>query len=259
MEFVTAHYTDAGRIKKVNQDSYALKVVKTPKGKVAFCVVCDGMGGLSKGELASKEVTLAFCEWFEEKLIPMLKTNSFSEYMLRRQWSQVVELENQRLMQYSRANKLAMGTTATAILIYEDKYYGIHVGDSRIYMITRDVDILTTDHTLVASEVETGRITKEEAKVDPRRSVLLQCIGASNVVQPEFIMGELTENSTFVLCSDGFTHEITDTEVFDNFAPSHVVDREKLSESCVDLTRLAMSRGERDNISVAVINVSIEA
>ena len=66
MKYIAAYHTDVGLTKKTNQDSMAMKIVETKEGRVAFAIVCDGMGGLSKGELASKEVILAFCNWFDD-------------------------------------------------------------------------------------------------------------------------------------------------------------------------------------------------
>ena len=66
MEFTATYNTDIGIRKSTNQDSLAMRIIDTPDGEVAFAIVCDGMGGLAKGELASKEVIDAFCKWFDE-------------------------------------------------------------------------------------------------------------------------------------------------------------------------------------------------
>ena len=65
MEYIATYHTDVGTRKETNQDSLAIKVVNTKEGNVAFAIVCDGMGGLAKGEVASKEVIEAFCTWFD--------------------------------------------------------------------------------------------------------------------------------------------------------------------------------------------------
>ena len=68
MEYIATYHTDVGTRKETNQDSLAIKVVNTKEGNVAFAIVCDGMGGLAKGEVASKEVIEAFCTWFDDTL-----------------------------------------------------------------------------------------------------------------------------------------------------------------------------------------------
>ena len=82
MEYVAAYHTDVGISKKTNQDSLAIKVVETKKGKIAFAIVCDGMGGLSKGELASKEVIMAFSDWFDNTLIDSINSYCSSFFLL---------------------------------------------------------------------------------------------------------------------------------------------------------------------------------
>ena len=74
MEYIATYHTDVGTRKETNQDSLAIKVVNTKEGNVAFAIVCDGMGGLAKGEVASKEVIEAFCTWFDDTLVAYNQT-----------------------------------------------------------------------------------------------------------------------------------------------------------------------------------------
>ena len=129
----------------------------------------------------------------------------------------------------------------------------VHVGDSRIYELTNEFKKLTKDQTFVAREVAMGRMTEEQAKVDPRRSVLLQCVGASSVVQPDFIKGEVKDNAVYLLCSDGFRHQISEEEIMDKLGPDATSSSEELQYGCVYLTELVKNRKETDNISVVVV------
>ena len=113
--------------------------------------------------------------------------------------------------------------------------------------------MLTNDQTFVAREVAEGRMTPEQAKIDSRRSILLQCVGASPVVEPEFTKGVVTPGAVYMLCSDGFRHEISDDEVLHKIGPSACTDEEKMKYGCIYLTELAKGRKETDNISVALI------
>ena len=83
MEIIAACYTDIGRFKQINQDSLSVRIVNSPHGKIAFALICDGMGGLAKGEVASKEVITAFCNWFDTQFVEMVDNNSFSEELLK--------------------------------------------------------------------------------------------------------------------------------------------------------------------------------
>ena len=80
MEYIATYHTDVGTRKETNQDSLAIKVVNTKEGNVAFAIVCDGMGGLAKGEVASKEVIEAFCTWFDDTLVDIWRGKSFAAW-----------------------------------------------------------------------------------------------------------------------------------------------------------------------------------
>ena len=156
MGFSAVYNTDVGIKKKTNQDSLAIKIADTPNGQVMFSLVCDGMGG---------------------------------EELLRYQWIRLAVEQNEKIKAYGEQNGFMLGTTISAILIYRGMYYILHVGDSRVYEITSGIRQLTADQTLVAREIAAGRLTPEQAETDSRRSVLLQCIGASPVVEPDFVVG----------------------------------------------------------------------
>lgn len=253
MGFIAAYHTDVGIKKKTNQDSLAIKIVDSKDGIVAFGVVCDGMGGLAKGELASKEVILAFCDWFDNKLVDDIQAGVFDESTLVTQWNDIVQEQNKKLGEYGASNNFMLGTTLSAVLIHKDKYYIVHVGDSRIYCLTDKVVQLTSDQTFIAREIAAGRMTEEQAKTDPRRSVLLQCVGASQVVTPEFVKGDVVKGSTYMLCSDGFRHQISEQEMLEKIGPNSATTEEQMKYGCIYLTELVKNRKESDNISVALI------
>lgn len=256
MRYIATYHTDVGISKKTNQDSLAMKIVETKEGKVAFGVVCDGMGGLSKGELASKEVIMAFCSWFDDVFVDEVESGSFEESKLIAQWNDIIQTQNKRLGEYGEANNIMLGTTVSALLLYKDNYYIVHVGDSRIYNMSQEVTQLTKDQTFVAREIEAGRMTEEQAKTDPRRSVLLQCVGASPIVEPEFTKGLIIPESVYMLCSDGFRHQITDQEMIDKIGPKVCKDEEEMKYGCIYLTELVKNRRETDNITVAIIKAT---
>lgn len=254
MEFRATYNTDIGIRKNTNQDSLAIRIIDSPVGQIAFGIVCDGMGGLSKGELASKEVIMAFCEWFDQSFQRMILDGSFTVAALRREWDNIIQEQNQRLGRYGAENNLMLGTTISAILMVKDEFYIVHVGDSRVYEMSVDgVRQLTNDQTFVAREIAMGRMTPEQAKTDPRRSVLLQCVGASKVVEPDFVKGHLKKDAVYLLCSDGFRHQISDEEMVEKVGPEACASEEEMKYGCVYLTELVKNRRETDNITVAII------
>ena len=256
MEYTATYNTDIGIRKSTNQDSVALRIVDTPNGQVAFAIVCDGLGGLAKGELASKEVIESFCRWFDEEFLAQIIEGSFSALRLRDDWNSIIQTENRLLGIYGSDNNIMLGTTVSAILMYKDEFFIVHVGDSRVYELVSGVRILTKDQTFVAREIAAGRMTPEEAKVDPRRSVLLQCVGASATVVPDFLKGKIQKNSVYLVCSDGFRHQISEEEIMEKLGPKASKTVEEMKYGCVYLTELVKNRKETDNITVAAIRTA---
>lgn len=252
MNFIVSATTDIGLTKSTNQDSYNVRVFNTKIGKVVLAVLCDGMGGLSKGEVASASLVNAFCKWADNKL-PFLCENGINDSDIRSDWVGIATEYNEKFKSYAASCGTNMGTTVTAILLTENRYYIINVGDSRTYEIADKVTVLTKDQTVVAREVELGHLTPEEAERDSRRSVLLQCVGASEEVYPNMFFGDTKLNAVYMLCSDGFRHEITEEEIYNFLNPNVMVDADGMKQNMDALVELNKQRQERDNISVVSI------
>ena len=252
VNFIVSATTDIGLTKSTNQDSYSVRVFSTSLGKVVFAILCDGMGGLSKGEVASGSLVNAFCKWADNRL-PILCREDITESAIRADWIGIATEYNEKIKFYGRSCGTSMGTTVTAILLTPKRYYIINVGDTRAYEITDAVTVLTKDQTVVAREVELGHLTPEEAKRDSRRSVLLQCVGASEEVYPDMFFGDTKLNAVYMLCSDGFRHEITKDEIYQYLGPNVMVDAEGMKQNMEALIELNKQRQERDNISVISI------
>lgn len=257
MNFMIAAHSDVGIKKRTNQDSLLLKIAQTNLGKVCLCVMCDGMGGLSKGELASATVIRVMEQWFENTFPDMIK-KGFSWEDVKLQWDNIVLEQNQSLNAYAAKNGTRMGTTIVALLIVGDRYFVMNIGDSRAYILKDRICQITKDQSFVQYEMDAGRLTEEEARVHPQRNVLLQCVGASDVVTPDFYEGTVAYDSVFMLCSDGFRHIITPDEIYAHLCPRVSVNEQMMREQIVWLTELNKQRGEADNISVAVIKTCRE-
>lgn len=252
MRYLGSAVSDIGISKKTNQDSVCLKIAETEThGQIAMCVMCDGMGGLEKGELASATVIRAFEEWFEMQLPG--KIFSLSWEGLSAEWKRLIQVCNDRIMEYGKQEGVRLGTTVSALLLMNGRYLIAHVGDSRVYRITDSFEQLTEDHTYVAREVKRGNMTAEQARHDPKRNVLTQCVGASGIVTPEILQGETEEDTVYMLCSDGFRHELSEEELFEEFRPLHVRDVEEMERNSRALVERVKKRKERDNISVALV------
>ena len=252
MNFLTCTHTDIGTKKKTNQDSMLVMQARTAQGQVLLASVCDGMGGLAKGEVASAAMISALQKWFT-KDFPVLLKDGFTETGLQAQWRELVKSTGQRIMDYGVGFHAELGTTCVALLIVGNQYYLMNVGDSRVYLFTDNAYLLTKDQTVIQREIDEGRLTYEEALVHPNRGMLLQCIGASRYVDPVFGKGSTQEGQCFMLCSDGFRHVITPQEFLDAFYPPYLTSYETMKQRLEVLTRLNLQRRETDNISAILI------
>lgn len=252
MNYIISANTDVGIVKETNQDSLSVKAINTSIGKVVFAVLCDGMGGLAKGEVASAAVIRAFDAWVYNEL-PYLCSAPLDGQDIKARWERILLEQNTLIKAYGGRLGVKLGTTAVVMLLTDSQYFIMNVGDSRAYEITDVLKQLTNDQTFVAREVALGNMTPEQAEVDERRSVLLQCIGASEEVYPDFFVGETRQNASYMLCSDGFRHEITPDEIFEKFQPGVLLDDTAMNQNTLDLIALNKQRYERDNISVVLV------
>jgi serine/threonine protein phosphatase PrpC len=253
--YIAAAMTDIGTRKDVNQDSLTLKVANTSFGEAVLAVMCDGMGGLQQGEVASAVVVRAYDRWFVNELTGILKYG-FKPDDIKKAWNEIAIDCNERIAQYARQKYATMGTTLTVMLIVDDCYYISHVGDCRVYVMNDGITQLTTDQTFVAREVMLGHMTPEQAKTDSRRNVILQCIGTGKTVVPDFIYGKVNAGDSFLVCSDGFRHEISDSEIYEYCHKKLLkqdINSEIMGRQLKTLIEMNKRRGEQDNISAMLV------
>ena len=131
-----------------------------------------------------------------------------------------IHVANDNILGLGRQIGSQCGTTMAGLLLYNGRYATINVGDSRVYrFVGSEMEQLTHDQSLVQDLIDKGQLTPEEAEHDRRRSTLLQCIGATDSVYPDFTFGDYAEDTRFLLCSDGFRHKITKEEMTNLFSP----------------------------------------
>lgn len=254
MDFVTAVHTDIGIKKDTNQDAVAIQSADTDWGPALIASVCDGMGGLAKGEVAGAAMARAVSEWFEQQF-PEILYQGMDPDTLCNSWRELVSKTNTRIAEYGRRCHTSLGTTTTTILMVGGKYYTMNVGDSRVYLLTDQLYQLTKDQTYVQRQMDLGQMTYEQSLTDPQRSVLLQCIGASPEVVPDFTMGDLAAGQRYLLCCDGFRHVIAPQEIYATLGPRSGGSEEEMRRNLQALTELNKQRQETDNITAVLIRV----
>lgn len=251
MRYSAGAYTDIGNTRKNNQDSFCiLRAGSSVRGNVLMAVVCDGMGGLSKGEVASGTVVTAFSDWFIKDL-PM-RVSECSLKQVAGIWTEMLHGLNDRLRDYGRTEEIRVGTTFSGLLLMGREYLWVHVGDSRIYLI-RDGEMrqITSDHTVANRERE-----KRPDKIPDRRkgNMLTQCVGASVNLKPDWGIGKQRQMDRFLLCSDGFYHRCEPEDILSRMG-GQMESEAELTALCRELSRKMMERGEKDNVTAAMIGV----
>lgn len=258
-----ASYTDKGR-RPSNQDALCVRVASTTLGEVSMAVVCDGVGGLSGGEVASATVVGRFADWFDRDLPRWLEGHLGEDQMailgLRGVWQRLLRLANAELVTYGREHGGTVGTTFTGVACLGGRYLVGHVGDCRAYLVGDEgTRRLTDDQTLAAHEVALGRMDEAEAERSPKRTVLLQSIGTQPTVEPSFRQGAYQAGDLFVIASDGAWHLQGDAGIDRCFRTVRQADESVLAQRCRDLCEVDLQHGEGDNLSVACLGPELAA
>ena len=246
----TIGMTDIGNGRPSNQDAYLLRQ-KEKNGKLyLLAVVCDGMGGLKKGEIASHYIVEVLKQWFDETLFDGLETMGID--MIEQNLIDLIRRINQNLLLMSRRMEetKSMGSTLTLLFVEEHEFFVLNVGDSRTYWFDRDRKFVTTDHTLAELELRAGHLTKEQAKKDPRRHILIQCVGVTKDIRIDCYKGRLNPGMEFLLCTDGFYGLLEEEEIYQVEA-----SKEQIKEWVQKCFQKVKRRGELDNLYCVIVKV----
>lgn len=223
--------TDVGVTREQNEDSY---LVADPMFAVA-----DGMGGHQGGEVASRLALEIVEQRHREGPDADL--------------GETVRDANRAVLDKAAgdAGLEGMGTTLT-LLRLEDRHARIaHVGDSRAYRLRDgEFELLTEDHTLVNRMVREGKLTKDEARIHPHRSILTRALGVEGGLDVDVTTHDLHPGDRILLCSDGLTTVLTDDRI-----RAVLTEREDPQEACDDLVAAANAGGGPDNITVVVLDL----
>lgn len=250
MNYTMSAATNVGSARPTNQDGVIVQYAVKESHTFLLAAVCDGMGGLEDGEVASATVTLALKQWFDRKCAEESVRDIHS---LMNDLADTLGTLNEHLKEYEVQRRTLIVTTLSCLLALDDACGIFHIGDSRIYRIDTALCQLTTDHTVVARAVAEGTMTMEEAAVSADRSKLTQCFGASKRYEPEIFFDSVKPNTTFLICSDGFRHRLTEQELQMRFSPSALQGEQRMQFLCDQAIQDVMRRGEKDNISVVLV------
>ena len=144
-----------------------------------------------------------------------------------------------------------MGTTIILAVLYRNRVYIGHVGDSRIYRIRKNIiRQLTKDHSYVQALVDQGTITKSEAENHPQKNILLKVVGCEKKIEPDILVKGFIKDDILLMCTDGLTNMVTTDEIYDTI----VNGKNDLKKTCTKLVNMANENGGYDNVSVILIS-----
>lgn len=243
MQFIVAAGTDVGRVRKGNEDHFFADA-NSHRG---LFIVADGMGGHAAGEVASQmAVDIISTDLAEFNDLESVEAADTVSTALKRANSEVYQRSTEEY------EKFGMGSTASVLVLADERFIIGHVGDSRIYLLRDgELKLLTHDHSIVQERVDAGLLTPEQARTHRQSNVITRCIGMSRGVEPDVYDGDVRLGDMFLLASDGLTTMVDDRRLqqlmVSSAPPIRLVDA---------LISEANARGGMDNITVIVVGIS---
>jgi protein phosphatase len=234
--------SDIGLVRKSNEDACRSGVFSEHAG---WAVVCDGMGGVNGGNVASSVAV--------EKISAFL-LSGYHEGMdgpaVRELMASAVARANGAVHRIAGSDSTltGMGTTVVAAVVCGGKIHVAHAGDSRAYLISSDgIRQLTTDHSMVQEMVEKGDITAQQAKTHPQKNIITRALGVEPSVRVDYSETPFPPGSRLLICTDGLTNYLDSDQIF---SLASKLNGDQLTEQ---LIARAKSAGGGDNITVVVL------
>ena len=217
MSYILSAVSDCGFRHSVNQDSVLVRKLQSAHGEMVFACICDGMGGLQYGELASATLVSCFDDWLDTDL-PEILSRSDCEEELRSRWQALIDRAGNLMRTFAEQTGATLGTTLSALLLWQNRGFIANIGDTRVYEIGKTVQILTRDHTFVREEIDAGRMTPEQAACSGKEHILTRCVGVREDANADFYRITGKKKTLYLLCSDGFRHKISPEEMHEQLS-----------------------------------------
>jgi protein phosphatase len=236
-----ASVSDRGLSEKrpLNEDSF----LADPARRIF--AVADGVGGAQAGEVASQTAVEVLDEAFRHQ-VEGADIEDLMEIAIQRANSSIFQ------MAHDSPKLSAMATTVVALHLNGHVATIGHVGDSRLYRLSPDSSLHreTADHSVVEEEVRAGRMTPEQAAHHPSRNVISRALGAESGVEVDMKTIEVEDGTAFLLCSDGITRHLPDSEIRDL-----LVSTPDVEAVCAEMKRRCYERGAEDNLTAVIVRV----
>ena len=234
--------TDKGKVRSINQDAF---YINTLSDGAALAIVCDGMGGASAGDIASKTAVEIMSQYILNSY-----NSSLSSDDIIRLVDNAIESANLEVFTLSKKDEQlsGMGTTAVIAIARNTEAIVCNIGDSRAYLINDDLIQITRDHSVVQSLVEIGKLSPEEARVHPEKNVITRALGVEENVLSDSYCIDISENDKLLLCTDGLSNYVEPDSIL------RIVNDNAFDKVPDLLIEKANHGGGRDNITAVVIS-----
>ena len=232
--------TNIGMKRKMNQD-YVFATADPVGNLPNLFVVADGMGGHNAGDYASSHAVTSMVEEIRQDA-------DFNPVKVIRH---AIETANTEIIEQAQKDEKlrGMGTTMVVATIVGQYAYVANVGDSRLYVVDKQLRQITRDHSLVQEMVRMGEITAEEARNHPDKNIITRALGAERTVDIDFFDLKLEPDSTILMCSDGLSNMVEDSKL-----EEIILDQtEELPKKGEKLLKEANQNGGKDNIAVILV------
>lgn len=238
----TYYLTDAGKIREHNEDNV---IIVKNKNNEYLMAVADGMGGHRAGEIASSMAI----DYLSDSFLAMETIGDKANAV---KWlREGVDNINKKIFAYTDefVDSKGMGTTLVIAIITNEYLLFGNIGDSSGFVM-KDNKLykVTKDHTLVNLLVSTGELTEEEAKLHPKKNVLMRALGANNPIEIDIFDVDMGVSS-ILLCSDGLTNMLNEEQIERVLVNPELTIEEKV----IRLIKKSNNRGGTDNISIAYL------
>jgi serine/threonine protein phosphatase PrpC len=226
--------TTTGRQRRVNEDAYL------SLDDLGLWLVADGMGGHTRGDIASRLIVDAF--------EGVVRPDSLEDFALEVKARLTMANQRMRDEAHRAGFEQLMGSTVVAFLVYKREWICLWAGDSRAYLL-RDGRLtqITRDHSVAEELVQRGELRREQAASHPSANRITRAVGTQDQLVVDQYRSYLRDGDAVLLCSDGLTKEVSDDEV------AAILDDYDCDEASEELVELTLERGARDNVTVAVI------
>lgn len=234
--------TDKGKIRSVNEDGFDFG---TFEDGTSWAIVCDGMGGVRGGHIASRIVLDMVSEKIKKCYNKHMPSRCFENVFLS-------TITTANVIVYDRSfideDLKGMGTTIAAVLVKDGNACIAHVGDSRVYKISNDtINQITKDHSLAQEMLDSGQLTKEEFENYPKKNIITRALGVDEEINIDFDFTSVSSGEALVLCSDGLSGLISDEDIL------RIYKESTIDNVCEKYIEQANNNGGHDNITVVVM------